>query len=43
MYKRQDKYCKNFECPIYYNLVDDADTTVCKDHECTKDVCCEKD
>ena len=39
---RSDKYCTDFECPKYYELVDDANKTVCKDHKCTKDVCCEK-
>ena len=40
---RSDKYCKNFECPKHHYLVDDADPNVCKDHERTKDVCCNKD
>ena len=39
---RSDKYCTDFECPKYYELVDDAKKTVCKDHKCTKDVCCDK-
>ena len=36
-----DKYCTDFKCPEYYDLVEDADTTVCEDRKCTKDVCCE--
>ena len=36
-----DKYCTDFKCPECYDLVEDADTTVCEDHVCTKDVCCE--
>ena len=39
---RSDKYCTDFECPKYYELVDDANKTVCKDRKCTKDVCCDK-
>ena len=39
---RSDKYCTDFECPKYYELVDDAKKTVCKDRKCTKDVCCDK-
>ena len=39
---RSDKYRTDFECPKYYELVDDAKKTVCKDHKCTKDVCCDK-
>ena len=38
-----DKYCTDFKCPEYYDLVEDADTTVCEDRKCTKDVCCEKE
>ena len=36
-----DKYCTDFKCREYYDLVEDADTTVCEDRKCTKDVCCE--
>ena len=36
-----DKYCTDYKCPKYYDLVEDADTTVCEDRKCTKDVCCE--
>ena len=36
-----DKYCTDFKCPEYYDLVNNADTTVCEDRKCTKDVCCE--
>ena len=37
-----DLVCSSFDCPKYYDLIDDADTTVCKDDKCTKDQCCEK-
>ena len=40
-YGSSEKYCTDFECPRNYDLVEDADTTVCEDHVCTKDVCCE--
>lgn len=38
-----DEFCSEFECPKDYSLVDYADTTVCADTGCTKDLCCDKD
>ena len=36
-----EEFCTDFKCSKGYSLVDDAKTTLCKDSECTKDVCCE--
>ena len=29
----------SYDCPKYYEIVDDSDSTVCKDYKCTKDHC----
>ena len=35
-----DEYCTDFECPADQSLIDDADSTVCKESGCTSDLCC---
>lgn len=37
-----NKVCSSYDCPKYYELVNDADSTVCKDNKCSKKQCCYK-
>lgn len=34
-----DKYCSSYTCPDDYALLNDADTIICDDGDCTKDQC----
>lgn len=38
-----DVVCSSFQCPDKYSSAEDADSTVCNDTGCTKDLCCEQD
>lgn len=39
--KQSDVYCSSFECSDYDYLVNNADSVVCEETGCTKDLCCE--